>query len=91
MCIVFYVYVYFFIEVYVVIGMVVELFVLVVVFFLLFIGGIGVVLVIKVVYIDKWELKCVCVGGDSNVLFGFILLSENLFMIVVGIWMFIIF
>ncbi|EJL26742.1 glutaredoxin-like protein [Novosphingobium sp. AP12] len=32
----------------------------------LFIGGIGAVSVIKAVYVDKRELKCACVGGDSN-------------------------
>ncbi|MEM7148897.1 MAG: glutaredoxin family protein, partial [Pseudomonadota bacterium] len=38
-------------------------------------------------YIDKRELKCACVGGDSNVPLGFISLTENLFMIAAGIWM----
>jgi len=33
------------------------------------------------VYIDKRELKCACVGGDSSVPLGFVSLSENLFMI----------
>lgn len=50
--------------------------------FLLFIGIVGVIFVFKVVYVDKWEFKCVCVGGDSNVLLGFVLLLENIFMIV---------
>ena len=47
----------------------------------LFIGTIGAVSVVKAVYIDKRELKCACVGGDSNVPLGFVSLSENLFMI----------
>lgn len=53
----------------------------------LLIGTIGAVSVIKAVYIDKRELKCACVGGDSNVPLGFISLTENLMMIAMGIWM----
>ncbi|KKO49803.1 glutaredoxin [Arsukibacterium sp. MJ3] len=53
----------------------------------LFIGTVGAVSVIKAVYIDKRELKCACVGGDSNVPLGFVSLTENVFMIVAGIWM----
>ncbi len=47
---------------------------------MLFIGVIGGVSVIKAVYLDKRELKCACVGGDSNVPLGFISLTENLMM-----------
>ena len=32
----------------------------------LFIGGIGAVSVIKAVYVDRRELKCACVGGDTS-------------------------
>ena len=32
-----------------------------------FIGGVGSISVFKLVYIDKSELKCACVGGSSNV------------------------
>lgn len=46
----------------------------------LFIGSIGAISVFKAVYIDKRELKCACVGGDSNVPLGFISLTENLMM-----------
>jgi glutaredoxin len=53
----------------------------------LFIGTIGAVSVIKAVYIDKRELKCACVGGDSNVPLGFLSLTENLFMVAMAIWM----
>lgn len=53
----------------------------------LVIGTIGAVSVIKAVYVDKRELKCACVGGDSNVPLGFISLTENLMMIGMGIWM----
>ena len=53
----------------------------------LFIGGIGAVSVFKAVYIDKRELKCACVGGDSNVPLGFISLTENLMMVAMAIWM----
>tara|TARA_R110002049_G_scaffold22388_6_gene80194 strand:+ start:299 stop:1060 length:762 start_codon:yes stop_codon:yes gene_type:complete len=53
----------------------------------LFIGTVGAVSVLKAVYIDKRELKCACVGGNSNVPLGFISLTENLMMIVMAIWM----
>ena len=53
----------------------------------LFIGGIGAVSVFKAVYIDKRELKCACVGGDSNVPLGFVSLTENLMMISMAVWM----
>ena len=53
----------------------------------LFIGTVGAVSVFKAVYIDKRELKCACVGGNSNVPLGFISLTENLFMIGMGLWM----
>lgn len=53
----------------------------------LFIGSIGAVSVFKAVYIDRRELKCACVGGNSNVPLGFVSLTENLFMIGMGLWM----
>ncbi|MEL1251599.1 glutaredoxin [Aurantiacibacter gilvus] len=53
----------------------------------LFIGTIGAVSVFKAVYVDKRELKCACVGGDSNVPLGFVSLTENLFMIGMAVWM----
>ena len=53
----------------------------------LFIGMIGAVSVFYAVYIQKRELNCACVGGDSNVPLGFISLTENLFMIGMALWM----
>lgn len=53
----------------------------------LFIGTVGAVSVFKAVYIDKRELKCACVGGDSNVPLGFISLTENLMMVGMAVWM----
>ena len=53
----------------------------------LFIGTIGAVSVFKAVYLDKRELKCACVGGDSNVPLGFISLTENLMMVAMALWM----
>ena len=50
-------------------------------------GTIGAVSVFKAVYIDKRELKCACVGGDSNVPLGFLSLTENLMMIAMAVWM----
>ena len=54
----------------------------------LIIGTIGAVSVFKAVYIDKRELKCACVGGDSKVPLGFISLTENVMMVSMAIWMF---
>lgn len=53
----------------------------------LVIGTIGAVSVFKAVYIDRRELKCACVGGDSKVPLGFISLTENLMMIGMALWM----
>lgn len=53
----------------------------------LVIGGIGAVSVFKAVYVDRRELKCACVGGDSNVPLGFVSLTENLMMIAMAVWM----
>jgi len=53
----------------------------------LLIGTIGAVSVFKAVYIDKRELKCACVGGDSNVPLGFVSLTENLGMVAMSVVM----
>ena len=53
----------------------------------LVIGTTGAVSVIKAVYVDKRELKCACVGGDSNVPLGFLSLTENVMMVAMAIWM----
>lgn len=53
----------------------------------LFIGAIGAVSVYKAVYIDKRDLKCACVGGNSNVPLGFVSLTENLAMVGMALWM----
>jgi len=52
-----------------------------------FVASIGAISVFKAVYIDKRELKCACVGGDSKVPLGFVSLTENLMMIGMAIWM----
>ena len=52
-----------------------------------FVGTVGAVSVLKAVYIDKRELKCACVGGDSNVPLGFVSLAENLMMVAMAILM----
>ena len=46
----------------------------------LFISTVGAWSVFKAVYLDKRELKCACVGGNSNVPLGFVSLTENLMM-----------
>lgn len=53
----------------------------------LIIGGIGAVSVFYAVFIQKRDIKCACVGGNSNVPLGFVSLSENLAMIGMAIWM----
>ncbi|EDP65056.1 hypothetical protein BAL199_21909 [alpha proteobacterium BAL199] len=53
----------------------------------LFIGTIGTVSVMKAVYVDRRELKCACVGGDTNVPLGAISLTENVMMVVMAVWM----
>lgn len=53
----------------------------------IFIGAAGAASVIKAVYIDKRELRCACVGGGSDVPLGPVSLTENLLMVVMGVWM----
>ena len=53
----------------------------------LFIGTVGAASVFKAVYIDRRELKCACVGGNSNVPLGFVSLTENLMMVGMAVWM----
>jgi len=53
----------------------------------LFIGTIGAVSVVKAVYIEKRDIKCACVGGDSNVPLGFLSLTENVMMAGMALWM----
>jgi len=82
-----YAYVYPFAEAYAGIGMLASLSPWLVSPIALFIGSIGAISVIKAVYVDKRELKCACVGGNSNVPLGFVSLTENLMMIIMAIWM----
>jgi len=53
----------------------------------LFIGGVGATSVFKAVYIDKRDIKCACVGGDSRVPLGAVSLLENLMMVGMAVWM----
>ncbi|MEQ9115774.1 MAG: glutaredoxin [Rickettsiales bacterium] len=82
-----YAYIYPFAEAFAGIGMVANIYMQYVATVSLFIGTIGAISVIKAVYIDKRELKCACVGGNSRVPLGFISLTENLAMVGMGIWM----
>lgn len=82
-----YAYVYPFVEAWAGIGMLAGVSAWLVSPFALFIGSVGAISVIKAVYIDKRELKCACVGGNSNVPLGFVSLTENLFMIAAAVWM----
>lgn len=53
----------------------------------LIIGSIGAISVFKAVYIDKREIKCACVGGNSRVPLGFVSLTENIMMVAMAVWM----
>jgi glutaredoxin/uncharacterized membrane protein YphA (DoxX/SURF4 family) len=82
-----YAYIYPFVEMLAGVAMIAGLFTPVAAPAALFIGTIGAISVIKAVYIDKRDLKCACVGGDSNVPLGFISLTENLMMMAMAVWM----
>lgn len=53
----------------------------------LFIGSIGAVSVFYAVYVEKREIRCACVGGNSNVPLGFVSLTENVMMVAMALWM----
>jgi hypothetical protein len=53
----------------------------------LFIGRVGAVSVFKAVYVDRREIRCACVGGNSRVPRGFVSLTENLMMVGMAGWM----
>lgn len=82
-----YAYVYPFAEAYIGIGMLAGLSAWAVSPIAWFIGLVGAISVVKAVYVDRRELKCACVGGNSKVPLGAVSLAENLTMIVAGIWM----
>ncbi len=82
-----YAYIYPFAEALAGVGMIAGVFTPLVAGTALTIGAIGTISVFKAVYIDKRDLKCACVGGNSNVPLGFISLTENLMMMGMGAWM----
>ena len=82
-----YAYIYPFVEMLAGVCMIAGLFIPIAAPAALFIGTVGAISVVKAVYIDKRELKCACVGGDSNVPLGFISLTENIMMVAMAIWM----
>lgn len=53
----------------------------------IFIGGIGTVSVVKAVYVEKRDIKCACVGGNSTVPLGTVSLLENLMMVFMALAM----
>lgn len=85
----YYAYLYPFLELFAGIGMLAGVYPYITAPIALFIGSIGSISVIKAVYIDKRELKCACVGGDSNVPLGVISLTENIMMVLIAIITFI--
>tara|TARA_B100000686_G_scaffold354841_1_gene467609 strand:+ start:126 stop:881 length:756 start_codon:yes stop_codon:yes gene_type:complete len=82
-----YAYIYPYAEVFVGLGMVAGILTIPVAVTALIIGSIGAASVIKAVYIDKRDLKCACVGGNSNVPLGALSLTENLMMVGMGLYM----
>jgi glutaredoxin len=82
-----YAYIYPFIELLAGVCMIAGMFIPIAAPAALFIGTVGAISVFKAVYIDKRQLKCACVGGNSNVPLGFVSLTENVMMIGMGLWM----
>lgn len=82
-----YSYIYPFVEAIAGVGMIAKFGLIVVCPLAFFIGTVGAVSVFKAVYVDGRDLKCACVGGDSNVPLGFVSLTENLMMMFMGVWM----
>ena len=82
-----YAYIYPFAEAIAGVGMIARFFTPLFAIISIVIGAIGGVSVIKAVYIEKRDIKCACVGGESNVPLGFISLTENVMMFLMGIWM----
>ncbi|WP_119343630.1 MauE/DoxX family redox-associated membrane protein [Facilibium subflavum] len=82
-----YAYIYPFAEALVGIGIVASILTSLIGVIAIVIGLIGAVSVYYAVYIQKRELKCACVGGNSKVPLGFLSLTENIMMIIMGIWM----
>ncbi len=48
------------------------------------VGIVGIISVIKAIYIDKMALNCACVGGNSKAPLGVISMAENLMMATMG-------
>ena len=82
-----YAYVYAFIEAAGGALMIAGLFTWIVAPLVLLASSLGAISIIKAVYIEKRDLKCACVGGDSSVPLGFISLTENLMMMTMAVWM----
>jgi hypothetical protein len=82
-----YAYIYPFIETLAGLLMMVGAFTIVMAPVTLIAASIGGLSVFKAVYIDKRDLKCACVGGDSKVPLGFISLLENIMMLGMASWM----
>ena len=53
----------------------------------LLVGLVGAISVIKAVYIDKRNLNCACIGGNSRAPLGAISLAENLMMLFMGVFL----
>ena len=77
--------IYPFLELLVGLGMLSKLYPFAIGFLSLCIGLIGSISVIKAVYFEKRNLRCACVGGNSNVPLGFVSLVENFMMVTMGL------
>lgn len=82
-----YAYVYAFIETIGGLMMVAGLLIWVVAPVVLAAATLGAISIAKAVWIEKKDLNCACVGGESQVPLGFLSLTENLAMMAMAIWM----
>lgn len=53
----------------------------------LLVGLLGAISVVKAVYIEKRDLNCACIGGNSRAPLGAVSLSENLMMLFMGVFL----
>ena len=82
-----YAYIYPFAEAVVGIGVVTSIFSSFIAVIAIIISSIGAVSVYLSVYIQKRDLNCACVGGNSKVPLGFLSLTENIMMLIMGVWL----
>lgn len=53
----------------------------------LFAGSAGMYSIYQAVYVEKRDLNCACIGGGSKAPLGFVSMSENIIMAIMGAWL----